>query len=328
VILLYQQLYWRSWRRVRGVHAYRSVFTASTVILSAYAAAAICAAFGFVPTDLFQWTRWGSAGVILLAILAYTVVNAVLVALAITLSERRLDLRRSLGTTRENALEFGTLGLGALSVVPITLNLALATLLIPALLVLHRSVLMRQLEEAAFTDPHTGLTNATTWTSVATLELERAAREGRTLGILMIDIDYFKKVNDTHGHLVGDQVLRAIADTLSRSVSRHDLVARWGGEEFVMLCPDLSATELGQLGDRLCQRIRQLQVPVSLPGHLDTIEGLTVSIGAASFPDFGPDLQDILLAADDALFGAKDNGRDQIHCVTPARFPDSPRDIS
>lgn len=319
VVLLYVHLFWRSWRRVRGVHAYRLVFTASTVILSAYTASAICEALRFTPTDLAQWTRWNSVAIITLTIVAYTAVNATLIALAITLFERRVDLRRSLGTARENALEFGTLGLGALTIVPVTLHLALTLMIVPALLVLHRSVLLRQLEEAISTDPKTGLTNASAWSSIATLELERAAREGRSIGVLMIDLDDFTAVNDTYGPVAGDRVLHGIATMLTRGVRRHDLVGRWGGEEFVVLCPDVTGSELYQLGEQLCERVRHLHIAVAQPDATQpAITGLTVSIGAASYPDFGPELQDLLLAADDALFAAKDNGRGQIRVIVPA----------
>lgn len=312
-VVLYLHLFWRSWYRVPGVHAYRRTFSGATVVLASYATGATFHLFA--PAELNRWNQLPAVGAVVLALLAYTVVNSGLVGVAICLFEGRLELRRALGTGRDNALEFGTLGLGAITALLITIHPAWPLVLIPALLVLHSGVLMRQFEEAAATDPKTGLTNATAWTNAAAKELGQAAGAGAGFGVLMIDLDRFKAVNDAHGHLVGDEVLQAVADTVSKAVRRRDLVGRWGGEEFVVLCPDVSTDELRQVGERICELVRQLRVPVSAPGHGGVIGGLTVSVGAATYPEFGPELQDVLLAADDALFVAKDNGRDQVRSI-------------
>ncbi|SDC33402.1 diguanylate cyclase (GGDEF) domain-containing protein [Actinokineospora iranica] len=323
VVLLYQHLFWRSWAHVAGVHAYRLVYSACTVILAASASGEICRVLGFTPSDLSAWREPGSVGVVLAAILAYSIVNSGLVEAAIVLSDGGFDVRRVLGTTRENALEYGTLGLGATGALLLTLYPAWVLLMVPALLVLHRSVLMRQLEEAASTDPKTGLANPAGWTNIANRELDRATRDGGTVGVLMVDLDHFKKINDTHGHLVGDQVLKAVAQTLAKAVRRHDLVGRWGGEEFAVLCPDVSGAELVRIADRVCDLVRHLDVPVSLAGDHLVVDHLTVSVGAARYPESGPTLQDILLAADGCLFAAKNNGRDQ---VQSGRTPVDERD--
>ncbi|MFL6144768.1 MAG: MFS transporter [Labedaea sp.] len=316
VLLLYLHLFWRSWYRVRGVHAYRLTFSAAGAVLACYSAGTVFA--HWAPSGLSQWNRGWTLVVVVLAVLAYSVVNSVLVAAAISLFEGRFGLRRALGTTKENALEFGTLGLGAIAALLITMHPAWPLAMIPALLVLHRSVLMRQLEEAAATDAKTGLTNAVAWTNAAARELKRAAEDHTTLGVLMVDLDHFKFVNDTHGHMVGDQVLLAVAETLPKAVRRHDLVGRWGGEEFAVLCPEVSPEELGRIGERVCDFIRRLRIPLSTAGEDLAIEGLTASIGVATYPEFGPDLDDLLLAADDALFVAKDQGRNQVQSIVPA----------
>jgi diguanylate cyclase (GGDEF)-like protein len=242
-------------------------------------------------------------------------VNSGLVACAITLHEKRLDIRRALGTGKENALEYGTLGLGAITGLLISFNPLWAVMIVPALLVLHRSVLMRQLEEAASTDQKTGLANATSWTNLATAEIQRAARDESQAGVLMVDLDHFKAVNDAHGHLVGDQVLQAVADVLAASARRYDVVGRWGGEEFVVLCPEVTSEALRAIAERMCERVRELRVPVEGGAVID---GLSVSIGIALYPEFGPELQDVLLAADDALFVAKDSGRNQVQSIVAA----------
>jgi diguanylate cyclase (GGDEF)-like protein len=317
VIVLYQHLYWRSRERLRGVHAYRLVFSASTVILAAYTAWII--RDRFMPIELSQWNHLAAVGTIMVAIVVYSAVNSGLVAIAITLTERRIDIRRSLGTGRENALEYGTLGLGAATALLITLHPAWAVVMIPALLVLHRSVLTRQLEEAAATDSKTGLTNAITWTSRAEAELRNAIRNKSRWGVLMIDLDHFKSINDTYNHLVGDRVLQAVADALVSGVGSDDEVGRYGGEEFVVSCPEVgSVDELVQIGSRLCELIRGLRIPVSGSADSEIIDSLTVSVGVASYPEFGPELHEVLVAADDALFVAKDNGRNQVQSIVAA----------
>jgi diguanylate cyclase (GGDEF)-like protein len=121
-------------------------------------------------------------------------------------------------------------------------------------------------------------------------------------------------VNDVYGHLVGDRVLQAVADVLSHSARRYDVVGRWGGEEFVVLCPEVTAEALRALAERIRVRVRGLRVPV----ERTVVDRLSVSIGIALYPEFGPELQDVLLAADDALFVAKDSGRNQVQTIVAA----------
>ena len=310
---LYLHLFWRSWYRVRSVHAYRLVFTASTVTLAAYTAWTI--RHLFAPPEMADWNQPVVVAAIALAVVAYSAVNSGLVGFAIILHERQLDVRRAFGTVKESALEYGTLGLGGITGLLIGFNPAWALMIVPALLVLHRSVLMRQLEEAASTDQKTGLANATAWTNMASAEVQRAARDTTQVGVLMVDLDHFKAVNDAHGHLVGDRVLQAVAGLLSSAARRYDVVGRWGGEEFVVLCPEVTPESLRGIGERICERVRELRVSVA-DGVV--VDGLSVSVGIALYPEFGPELQDVLLAADDALFVAKDSGRNQVQTIVAA----------
>jgi len=312
IVALYVHLFWRSWYRVRSVHPYRLVFTASTVTLAAFVAWTI--RHLLAPADVADWRTPGAVLAIAVALVAYSATNSGLVACAITLHEREWDTRRALGTFKESALEYGTLGLGAITALLLSFSPAWAVMIVPALLVLHNSVLMRQLEEAASTDQKTGLTNATAWTNLASAEIQRAARDGTKVGVLMIDLDHFKQVNDLHGHLVGDRVLQAVADVLMTSARRYDVVGRWGGEEFVVLCPEVTKDTLRSIAERIRGQVRDLRVTAENA----VVEGLTVSIGIALYPEFGPELQDVLLAADDALFVAKDSGRNQVQTIVAA----------
>jgi diguanylate cyclase (GGDEF)-like protein len=312
IVAIYLHLFWRSWYRVRSVHPYRLVFTASTVILAAFVAWTI--RHLFAPADVADWRSPLAVLAIAAALVAYSATNSGLVGIAITLHEREWNTRHALGTAKETALEYGTLGLGAITALLLSFSPAWAVMIVPALLVLHRSVLMRQLEEAASTDQKTGLANATAWTNVATAEIQRAARDGGCVGVLMIDLDHFKQVNDVYGHLVGDRVLQAVADVLSHSARRYDVVGRWGGEEFVVLCPEVTPESLRTLAERVRVLVRELRVPV----EGTVVDRLSVSIGIALYPEFGPELQDVLLAADDALFVAKDSGRNQVQTIVAA----------
>ncbi|MGQ0663255.1 MAG: GGDEF domain-containing protein [Pseudomonadota bacterium] len=141
--------------------------------------------------------------------------------------------------------------------------------------------------------------------------LARAAETGRPLGLLMIDVDFFKSVNDTHRHAAGDEVLRAVANRLMYFVRGLDSVARWGGEEFAVVIPDADAAIAGKVAERLRRAVANPSIAIS------TAEGgreprVTVSIGWALS---GPGLatQDGLLrAADAALYEAKRSGRNRV----------------
>lgn len=128
----------------------------------------------------------------------------------------------------------------------------------------------------------------------------------RPLTLMMIDIDHFKGINDTHGHVVGDEVLRAVADVLSRTFPRRsDLVARYGGEEFAILLPDAGHEDVGALEQKLLGAIRAMRVPVG-----ESEISLTVSVGVAV--TCGGDAQDVVVRADRALYAAKRAGRDRL----------------
>jgi len=181
-----------------------------------------------------------------------------------------------------------------------------ALLMIIPTFALHQCVQLDQLKLAARTDQRTGLLNAIAWHEQAELALRRA--RGR-IGVLMIDLDWFKRINDTHGHLVGDDVLAEVAAVLTRAVRRGDTVGRYGGEEFAVLLPDVDEAEVRTIAERIRLRIRALRVTAP------TGEPVTLSatIGAALHPaEAGADLDEMLRAADDALYAGKKAGRDRV----------------
>jgi two-component system, cell cycle response regulator len=161
-------------------------------------------------------------------------------------------------------------------------------------------------------DSLTGLWNHEEIISILKCELARAVREGKTIGAIMVDIDHFKRVNDTFGHMGGDAVLREVAARLLSQIRPYDAVGRYGGEEFLVVLPGCDREGAAALAERLRLSIAS--------GPMDTPEGMipvTISLGAAVSGAGGPDAGALVRAADLALYRAKDQGRNRVE-VDPA----------
>jgi two-component system cell cycle response regulator len=169
-----------------------------------------------------------------------------------------------------------------------------------------------ELARSAITDPLTGLHNRRFFMKRAQEEIKRALRHGRCFGLLMLDVDHFKRINDTFGHQVGDDVLVAVAGCLKKTLRESDLLARFGGEEFIIGLP-----ETGREGsDTLADRLRQVVGGHAMPG-LD--RAVTVSVGVAYVPSAGVESVDQLISrADAALYRAKREGRNRVASDAPA----------
>jgi diguanylate cyclase len=165
--------------------------------------------------------------------------------------------------------------------------------------------LKARLEVTARTDLLTGLANR--WKIMEQLEAEqsRAERHGSTFSILIADLDHFKLINDTYGHLAGDRVLKAIADCFSGSLRGEDFCGRWGGEEFLIVLPETGLQQACQVAEKLIAGVRQTSV-VWEQQRL----GVTVSVGVGSFRQ-GMSLDACIKLADDAMYVAKREGRDR-----------------
>jgi diguanylate cyclase (GGDEF)-like protein len=314
VVVVFTHLWWRAWRP--RVPAYRQLFSTATVLLSCYAASGVMA---YIAPDAHVAGLGVGPGpfALVVALLAYTTVNSGLVAGAIALSTPQPTAVQVLGHWDENMLEIATLCLGALTAVALAINPWLVVLVLPALLVLHRAVLVRQLEEAASMDGKTGLLNAAAWHAYAQRELHRAHRQDSGASLLILDLDHFKLVNDRHGHLAGDQVLAAVAEAMRAEVRDQDLVGRFGGEEFVVMLPGVDSSEFGSaelwaVADRIRRRVAALSVEVPTPDGPLTVNGLTCSVGGAAYPVDGADVTRLLEVADSALYAAKRAGRNKV----------------
>lgn len=140
-------------------------------------------------------------------------------------------------------------------------------------------------------------------------EMKRVQRYHHVLSLLMMDIDNFKHVNDTYGHLVGDVVLKEIANTIQKTIRHVDIPARYGGEEFTVVLPETSASNALIIAERLRKRISEIEVPVGS----DTIIRPTVSVGLAEFPSAAEDIKTLIDYADKALYASKTNGKNCVH---------------
>jgi diguanylate cyclase (GGDEF)-like protein len=171
-----------------------------------------------------------------------------------------------------------------------------------------------QLEQLALHDPLTGLANRRKFVERFAYEMARADRIRTPPSLLMIDIDHFKAINDQHGHLAGDACLRALAALLAESVRAVDLVARFGGEEFVVLLPETSVAQSLIAAERMRSKV-QAQ-PVGIGDGAPPV-AVTISVGAASAAGAAgaaPTLDEILARADEAVYRAKRAGRNQV-CI-------------
>jgi diguanylate cyclase (GGDEF)-like protein len=170
------------------------------------------------------------------------------------------------------------------------------------------------LEQMTVTDPLTGLANRRRLRSQFDEELNRAARYGTPLALLLVDLDRLKDINDKAGHAAGDRALQAIAEGLRRSCRTTDLAARYGGDEFVVLAVNTTATEALALAHRIRSNVRRLGASEKVGGRL------SVSVGAADLERAAtPTFEALHAAADEALYQAKASGRDRA-VVAPPRL--------
>ena len=305
--------------RARQMPVYRRVSGPAALGL---AGAAASAAFHLVAPGTAAATLTGSHGwltrpsVVVTAVacaVVFAVVNSFTVAIAAHLAEPEASIRTMLWDRETLLLDLAETCVGVLVTVTCALSHLLLLVALPPVILLQRSLMHQQLTAAARTDPKTGLLNAATWQRDADAEVARARHAGSPLALLLVDVDHFKRVNDNHGHLAGDEVLRALATELRQQVRESDVVGRFGGEEFTVLLPRTDDTGACRIAERL--RASAARLSVAAAGARISV---TVSIGVAVLGQHGRDLFALLAAADDALYRAKDAGRDRVRVYARA----------
>lgn len=168
--------------------------------------------------------------------------------------------------------------------------------------------LRESLHQMSFRDGLTGLFNRRYMEETLERELRRATRAQKPLGVIMLDLDYFKKFNDEYGHEAGDKLLRELGSLLNKNIRAGDVACRYGGEEFTLIFPDASLETVLRRAEQVHDQVKHLHVRIG--DHL--LEGITASLGVALYPDHAIASDDLLRAADRALYRAKRAGRNQI----------------
>lgn len=303
--------------RVRRITPHRRVYTAAVYGLSYGAAYLVFHAAGRITTLSLTGPRPQAAAwiaAVAVAVLVQWLVNSGLIYVAIKGSDSTVTVRGTL-LSRDNLQNdvieacVACLVALAITVTPLTIVLAL-----PFVTLLQRSSRHAQLVTESRVDSKTGLLNAGTWRRESSAEVARAQRMGSPLALALIDIDFFKSVNDRFGHLAGDEVLAGIGRALRSLLREYDLVGRFGGEEFALLLPQTDEAGARILTERIRSQIARMQIEAPGGPGTDPIS-LTVSIGVVTMEAAG-DLTEMLAVADSALYRAKHAGRNRVWVTT------------
>jgi diguanylate cyclase (GGDEF)-like protein len=298
----------------RGV-LHRTVFTIAATSLG-YAAASFV--FRWIPVSIagahvgpgaraFTWALAVAACEII-----GSTIHRLLILAAVKLSDPGVRITK-MEWNRE-ALQgiFVEIDLGVLITMAVALSPALVLLAVPTVLLVRRFLVHPLLVAQSRVDPKTGLLNFSTWEQEAEGELSRSVRTGSAMAIALVDIDHFKAVNDTYGHLVGDKVLKALADALTGQLRDYDRAGRFGGEEFVLLLAQATESDARRIAQRLRKYVGNMSVPVSDRPSATRVT-VTISIGVTAMEaGRSRELTDMLAAADFALYRAKQAGRNRV----------------
>ena len=305
--------------RVRRGVPHRRVFTAASVGLSygiaSWAFHAAEGACGF--------RVGGSAWVLLVLATGITrlATNDALILTAVRAAQPGFRILPAAIGREALANDAAELAAGVLVACAVRGDLLATACALPLVISMQRSIVHSQLVEQARTDPKTGLLNDATWRHGAARELRRAVRTGTPVAVLLLDIDHFKRFNDSYGHLAGDAVLQSVAAGTRALLREYDLVGRVGGEEFAVLLPATTVLEAIEAAERIrCRMPGIAAVPAgaaaAVPGTAaGAPQAVTVSVGvaAAASPHCG--LDEFYATADSAMYAAKQGGRDQIRVI-------------
>lgn len=214
---------------------------------------------------------------------------------------------------------FVEIDLAVLITLAVALSPALIVLALPTVLLVRRFLVHPILLAQSRVDSKTGLLNVSTWEAEAESELSRSVRTRSPMALALVDIDHFKTVNDTYGHLVGDRVLKAVAGALTGHLRDYDRAGRFGGEEFVLLLAQTGESDACHIAERLRTHIAGMAVPIDDRPDSPSVR-LTISIGVTAMErGASRELTDLLAAADSALYQAKQTGRNRVAVAAAER---------
>ena len=314
--------------RVRRAPLYRRVFSAASAGLS-YGAASVTfhglarlfpadpAGTGPAGHTLLYATVWTL--LVTVAVLVKSVVNKTMITTAVKATDPGATIRTEVFAREPLYNDVAEICISILVTYCVATNPLLAPAALPVVTLLQRSLRHVQLLNDSRADSKTGLLNAATWEREATVEVARAVRTGTPLALMLLDIDRFKVINDTYGHLAGDQVLKELARSLENALRDYDRAGRFGGEEFSLLLPQTRAVDAFRIAERVRANIAGLSIIVPGATGGERVH-VTVSIGVAALDSGGKrEYAELMAAADAALYRAKSGGRDQVQMISTTR---------
>jgi diguanylate cyclase (GGDEF)-like protein len=308
--------------RTRRAPVYRRVFSGAMLSLS-YGAASVTfhGLSGLIPQEaggtLSRGTVWTL--VVVVSVLMKEIVNKTVLMTVVKATDPGATYRTEVFSRERLYNDGAEICTGVLVTYGVAGNPWLALAALPVVTLLQRSLRHVQLLNDSRADSKTGLLNAATWEREATVEVARAVRTRTQLAIALLDIDRFKVINDTYGHLAGDQVLKELARSLDSVLRDYDRAGRFGGEEFSLLLPQTRAVDAFRIAERVRASIADLSIIVPGASGGERVH-VTVSIGVAAL-DSGckREYSELMAAADAALYRAKSGGRDQVQMISTTR---------
>jgi diguanylate cyclase (GGDEF)-like protein len=305
--------------RTRRTLLHRRIFSASAIGLS-YGAASLAfhllapGVDSFAPRSQPRLLVWTAAA--LVCALLKAIVNKLFVLTAVKATDPATSIRSSIFSRESLFGDSAELAVAVIVAHELMSSPFMALLALPFVPLLDRSLRHSQLVIASRIDGKTGLLNATAWQREARMELARATRTQTPAAVAIADIDHFKRVNDTYGHLIGDAVLATISSAFTALLRDYDVCGRFGGEDFAFMLPQTAAEDAFRITERLRQKVSRITVPVEGEADEGARIAVTVSIGVATLHTSRRDLDELLAAADLALYQAKDSGRNKVCMLT------------
>jgi diguanylate cyclase (GGDEF)-like protein len=242
-------------------------------------------------------------------------INCWLIVIAIKISDPAVRVRDLVGSREAITSDLLELSLAVSLTLVVRINPILMALALPSVVLCKRSIMRAQLVSHARIDGKTGLLNAGTWQREAEAEFFRALRRRTPLALAMVNIDHFDDVNDMAGQTVRDQLIRDIAGMLRDQLPGHDLIGRFGGDEFAILLPQTSRAEAQRISERLRDHIAAEPIAIESGSQEGFVFRLTVSIGVALLNESRRRLAELIGAADTALGEAKKTGWSKVYVL-------------